>query len=391
MNVQPSNRRQDLPVRLGTHGYRLDGDDAVLNAELHIPPYFSGSDLGLELWACPGPHTDGAPRGVKVAEIALELPTPIGPHIHRVEARAAATTPPGNDDHAMVLMLVSNADGVPRVHDFANYGRLQHFSNPQLEGAVAYAISGAEVTLSARSVANPRPEGNNSGTLCLELWACAEPYAGGAVRGHRLAVTELGSVFGQYQLPNVERRTSFTPPPPGRWHVALLLREWTVARGYATRDYRNFELVHEQAAPERATPERTAVERDVPERAAAALLPRATDKLRLIRPAEATLAGVTTEAAAPAAMTHGALAEHSSDVPVPAPSSAGATLTAEARGLSNVNTATLEELAKLPGSSLKVAKEIIKGRPFPSLDALINVRGIGEKTLRKIKAFLLRA
>ena len=95
MNLQPSNRRQDVPVRLGSHGYRLDGDIAHLNAELHVPPYCAGSNFGLELWACSAPHAGGAPRGVKIAEVSLELPTPIGPHVHRVEARAAVSPPLG--------------------------------------------------------------------------------------------------------------------------------------------------------------------------------------------------------------------------------------------------------------------------------------------------------
>src|SRR5690349_4560760 len=121
MNLQPSNRRQDVPVRLGSHGYRLDGDIAHLNAELHVPPYCAGSNFGLELWACAVPHAGGAPRGVKIAEVSLELPTPIGPHIHRVEARAAVTPPLGEGDHSMVLMLVGGSGDARRVHDFANY------------------------------------------------------------------------------------------------------------------------------------------------------------------------------------------------------------------------------------------------------------------------------
>ena len=140
MNLQPSNRRQDLPVRLGTHGYRLDGDYAVLNAELHVPPYFSDSNVGLELWACPAPHAGGTPEGVKIAEVSLDLPTPIGPHVQRIEARAAVSPPPGSGDHAMVLVLVGGHADARRVHDFANYGRLQHYDSPQLGGAVAYSI-----------------------------------------------------------------------------------------------------------------------------------------------------------------------------------------------------------------------------------------------------------
>lgn len=353
MNLQPSHRRQDMPVRLGSHGYRFDGDDVFLEAELHIPPHCSSAALGLELWACPAPFSGGHLQGTRVAAIALELPTPIAPYLHRVEARAAACLPSGNADHAMVLMLVSGGD-VRRVHDHANYGRLQRIANPMLEGAVGYSIEGEQVVLRAEGVANPRPQGNSSGTSSLELWAFAEPYTGGEPLGERLAAAELGSVRGGHRLPQVERRAPFTPPRAGRWHLSLLLREWTLPHGYVTRDHRNFDVIYQQTAPEPAAA-------PAPPPAA----PRATDKLRLVKPAPEAVV-----AAAPAAVT------------------APAAATAAASGRLSVNTASVEALAKLPGLSLKVAKELVKSRPFASLDALIQVRGIGDKTLRRIKGLL---
>jgi DNA uptake protein ComE-like DNA-binding protein len=375
MNLITTNRRQELPVRLGNHGYRLDGDYALLQAELHVPPYLSGQGFRLELWACPAPHSGGDLQGIKIAELSLDLPTPIGPHLHRVEARAPLSPPQGAAEHAMVLVLASGAGEGRRVQDFANYGRSQRFAGPELGGAVGYSIEGDSVVLSAGSVLNRRPEGNVSGSLCLELWALGSPYAGGTPHGHRLAVADLGNVFGQYHLPELTRRVAFTPPAPGRWHVVLLLREWTLASGYVTRDQRAFDVLYEQAAQvaERASSEPAHLASVAPIASA-----RSTAKRRPLEPSD-SLADTPVEntKAAPAAARAIETAP-----PVPAPPAASS------QRLLSVHTASLEELAKLPGLSLKVAKEIVKNRPFASLDALLSVRGIGEKTLRRIKALL---
>ncbi len=58
----------------------------------------------------------------------------------------------------------------------------------------------------------------------------------------------------------------------------------------------------------------------------------------------------------------------------------------------NINTATLEELASLPGIGEKLAQEIITIRGqkggFSSVEELLLVPGIGEKKLEKIRPFI---
>jgi len=51
-----------------------------------------------------------------------------------------------------------------------------------------------------------------------------------------------------------------------------------------------------------------------------------------------------------------------------------------------INRATARELAAITGLSPKVAAEIVKRRPYESIDALIAVRGIGPRLLDKLRA-----
>ena len=67
-----------------------------------------------------------------------------------------------------------------------------------------------------------------------------------------------------------------------------------------------------------------------------------------------------------------------------------ATVTTDASfGKVNINTGLREELLTLPGVGEVIAERIIayleENGPFSSIEELVNVKGIGEKTLEKLK------
>jgi competence ComEA-like helix-hairpin-helix protein len=57
-------------------------------------------------------------------------------------------------------------------------------------------------------------------------------------------------------------------------------------------------------------------------------------------------------------------------------------------GTVNVNTATKEELKALPDVDGKIADDIIKRRPYKALEDLMEVKGIGQKKLDKLRPHL---
>jgi len=227
------------------------------------------------------------------------------------------------------------------VHPFANYAEPETFAAPRLDGTVGYRILGSEVVLEADAIANPRPEGNLSGTLSLELWAF--PVSGASTEGVRLASSAVEPVAGQFQLPLIERRVAYNEPPAGQHRLALLLCEWTLAHGFVACDRRDFERVYERSAPELAhsAPVRPPAKGGTPARPA--------NRLRLV-PAD--------EPAAPPSV---------------------------GPGLVSIQTAAVEDLAKVKGLNLKIAREIVKARPFKSVEDLVRVPGLGPKTVARLK------
>lgn len=401
MNLTQSVRRHDQPLRLGAqHGYRFDGDQVFINADLNVPPYFSGGAWSLELWACDEPHSEGPLSGVKVSEIDLRLPTPLGQHVHHVDTGVVAHLPPHGADRAMVLALVEQAaDGRRVIHDFSNYGQRQSFAAPHLEGAVSYTIADGEVQLQAEGVVNSRPIGNYSGSLSLELWAF--PMGDATSEGKRLAAAELPRVAGQCRMTPTLVRAPFVEPSPGQWLLGLLLREWTEARGYVTRDQRLFTNLYERPAPVVIAPVSAvpAPVAAVPNEAAAVVAVHAEPVAAAPAPVPVVAAAPVPVAAAPApvavapvAVAPVAVAAVTPAAAEPALASAAAVVEppapGEGRRAVSVQTASVEELAKVKGLNLKLAREIVKARPFSSLNDLVKVHGIGEKTLQRLKPLL---
>jgi DNA uptake protein ComE-like DNA-binding protein len=395
------NCPQSRPVgaRLGhNHGYRIEFDTVALNAELAITNDFasSGSQWAVQLWACDAPYAGGPLSGIKVAEAPVDLAA-AQTSTPRLDAQTPASVPAGPRDYSMVLVLASGVPGAfDQVLDFANYPARERFTGPQLEGNVGYAIDGDEVVIHSEGVLNTRAAENLSGSISLSLSASLDGSPVDGSPGIDLARVEIGRLAGQTQETNLQRRVPFQAPSAGQWKLSILLREWT-AVGYVTRDSRTFDapylvpapaakalepvkLVPEVAEPAKAPKAVEAAEAETPV-AEPAKAPQAVEAAKaetpVAEPAEAPKAVEAAKKEAPALRVTAQTARK----PV-------STEVASADRRVSVQHASLEELSAVTGLNRKLAAEIVKARPFASLDDLVRVHGIGAKMLPGLRSTL---
>jgi len=333
------------------NGYRFDGDSVRLSAMFTVTdPAAHKAGWALQLWACPAvPRSVAEISGHLVTEVALPPIGEVADDTESFEVTSQAWTPANQSEHCMILALVSGSAGqFNSVQDFVVYPRTECFVQPQMVGNVGYRVEGDRVQINVERIVNPREATNTSGTLALELWALPKPFEGGRFTGIPLAGVAFDPLQGQHEYIQRSFDLPFVPPTTGTWHVVMMLREWTAA-GYVTRDFTNFKVPMSVEAPAPV--------------ARASSIPDASDK------------------ALPAA------ARAANSAMAPSKPKAKSAPAAKAEGVS-VNNASREELGKVKGLPTKVADEIVKKRPFASVEDLTKCNGMGAKLLAKLRAKL---
>jgi len=341
------------------YGYRFNGDSVELHANFQI----LNDNAHLLRWALQLRATPTTGIETNSSHLVAEAPLPPLAEIAGAGEpfllTAPATPPAGSGEFNLYLVLVAKDPSQgDEVHATVTFTRPERFSQPRFTGETAYLLSGDKIHLTVASLENPRELGNLTGTLALELWALTDAYSGSSFRGTHLAGVIVGQLAGQQSWRDLAYDLAFTPPQAGRWHLALMLREWTGA-GYTTRDYFNFAqpLVIEAEVP--ITPE------PIP----ATPKPEPSATTRPVHKVVSVPAGKPVTASTKTKVLSTKAAKPASGV--------------------SINHATSAELAAVKGITKTAVTAIIAGRPYTTLDQLSKVKGVGTKTLAKIRSSLV--
>lgn len=355
------------PARLDTSRYAFDGDFVSLGADILVQDagYAASRPWLLQLWAA------AADTGrVKLAEAVCRVDG-AGPDGRiRLHATAAAHPPAGKGGHRLSLVLATD-DGIGvRVLDQADFPCDIAFVQPSLDGTAGYRIDEDGIAIQVGRVFNPRPADNLSGTLALELWALPAPYRGGAFSGIQLGSVALGSLAGQAEWTDVARTLPRPSLPAGSWHFALMLREWT-GNGYLTRDYSNFALP---------------VDGPLHSTLAAAPIAHDLDTVDAVEQAAAPAPD-----AVPAPVAEPAMARPADKRAAKRAAKSGAARRPAASADKNtvsINHDPVDRIAAIKGLPTRVAEAIVAGRPWQRIEDLRMVKGMGDKLLDKLRAFI---
>lgn len=249
------------------------------------------------------------------------------------------------------------------MNNFAAQTDVQANSNQGIRfvGAVAFNGEQQRVHIALDGIASDRNNDNLSGTLSIELWSLNAPYQGGYFNGECLAATQIGELWGNHWIADCDYDLIYQAPQVAGQQLCLMLREWNGV-AFETRDFRTFNQALNTQAVKAAEP----VLKVVTEAPRAEVVSIATSK----KAVEVKDAAVKSAAVKDVAKTTAKVSVKK---------------TSEESSLLNVNTAAEKELAAVKGLPKKVAKAIVEARPFVSLDELEKVKGLGKKTLEKLR------
>jgi hypothetical protein len=258
---------------VGTYSYTPDA--AAGTVQLNVAELLNSSTtnttgtLRLELWLTTTPYTGGAINGYRVAMYQLTGSSngQLGPdqYFSNVSAAVPLAGLPGAGTYDVTLLVTEYSTSCTATDHFCvdTYG---NFSNGftvagggnsggdsyiSLIGTYSYSTDSGLSTaqVSVAEILNSSAT-YKTGSLRLELWLTATPYAGGSITGYRIATYQLtgsteGALGPNQEFTNISASVPLSGlPGPGTYDVTLIVSEYTnncgTSDGFCIDTYGNF-------------------------------------------------------------------------------------------------------------------------------------------------------
>ncbi len=192
--------------------------------------------IQVKLWALDQPYTGGNISGKVLGEYKLEGLNP-GSYYSPVSKTLRANLPSVRKHYHICLTVLEHTSSGYVITDYRS------FSNPSLLGPVdlfslagpwrwSFSTEGGTLDFGVAKISHTRS--GSTGSLKLSVWATEEPFRPG-ISGYQLGAVIKAPLKPGYSYNSIKQTAKFKAPPPGTYHITLVLSEFA-GRGYGVVD-----------------------------------------------------------------------------------------------------------------------------------------------------------
>lgn len=247
-----------------------------------------------------------------------------------------------------------------------------------LEGDVGYRLhdNNNRVVINLQTIRSSRLPDTISGTLSVQLRALPQGYdlVNNQEDGWILASTTIGELVGEHSLIDCQYDLLFQAPPAGLWRLVVQLREWNGSH-YTLCD--SIEFLHAYCLEENGVEQESLEENSVEDKSVEKKSPEEKSDSNEIGSNKDNRHALD-ETIQENSPTQNAAQIDDTGMEV-APTS-----NTPLQDYQRINQAKAAQLTAVKGISKALCKSIIEERPFPSLAAILKVKGMGPKLLKRI-------
>ncbi len=225
---------------VGNYRYTFEGSNVTIAVEKirNVSTQSVTSPLIVKLWAADAEYKGGNLTGYILGTFNLDA-LPAGNAYGNLTRTVPCTYPAVAKEYHLILTLNElRSGGSDVIVDWGNFPATRFLAPPALfsmDGGWSWRSDYRSriVDLTVGRVAHTRP--GRTGSLRLELWATREAYAGGQIKGYRIASIEKAALEKGFEYKSMKERGRFTPPPNGKYFLTLVLEEYD--NGYKIVSY----------------------------------------------------------------------------------------------------------------------------------------------------------